>query len=354
MKKILTLASLAFAFAACSSVPTTYTVSGTVDSTLNGQMVYLFDYNDNTKVDSVVIADSKFSFTGKADSAVIRRVNVGRESANIILENGNIVVDFEKRNATGTPMNDSLASYSAKLEAIYTPAREQFTAIRKDSTLNDSTKNAKFEAIQKEAEEKIVVIFEPIFNANSNNALGTFILWSSSLPEAAYDSALAKAGDAVKNFGPIAREIKRKEILQNTSAGKMFVDFEVVNAKGDTVKFSDYVGKGKAVVVDFWASWCGPCRAEIPNLANIHKKYGKDVEVIGLNVWDKDEAAKKAVVDHKMEWTILTDPKTNNATDLYGINGIPQIILIGGDGVIVARDLREGKIEEAVKGLLKK
>lgn len=354
MKKIITLVALVAAFAACSTKPTTYTVNGTVDSTLNGQTVYLFDYNNNQKTDSAVVVDAKFSFTGKADTAVIRRVSVARQYANFILENGDITVDFEQNLATGTPMNDTLASFDAKVKTIYAPALEQFKAVRADSTMNDADKNAKFEAIQKEAGDQIYVIFEPLFNANSNNMLGAYMLWNANLDDEHYDATIVKAGDVVKNYAPIAKEIKRKETLKNTQAGKMFVDVDLTNDKGEAVKLSDYVGKGKYVLVDFWASWCGPCRAEIPNLANIHKNYGKDVQVIGLNVWDKEDKAKQAVIDHKMDWTIVADPAQSNATELYGINGIPQIILFAPDGTIVARDLREGKIEEKIKEVLKK
>ena len=112
--------------------------------------------------------------------------------------------------------------------------------------------------------------------------------------------------------------------------------------------------KGKVALIDFWASWCRPCRAEIPNIKKIYEKYGgKDLVVISLNVWDKPEAQAKAIKDLGMTWTQLTDA-TRNATDTYGVDGIPQILLIGKDGVIIARNLRGEEIEKAVKKALEK
>ena len=106
-------------------------------------------------------------------------------------------------------------------------------------------------------------------------------------------------------------------------------------------------------MIDFWASWCGPCRAEIPNIAEMHKKYAdKGVVVIGLNVWDKPDAQRKTIETMNMTWLQLADT-TKVATDTYGVNGIPQIMLIGKDGTILARDLRGEAIEVAIVEALK-
>jgi len=147
-------------------------------------------------------------------------------------------------------------------------------------------------------------------------------------------------------------QAQRMDPKQLTAEGKKFTDFTVVqdvnDAKNSTVKFSDYVGKGKYVLVDFWASWCGPCKAEIPNLRNVYNQYkGKDFDVLSIAVWDKPEATKNAAREHGITWSQIINAQ-QIPTDIYGIEAIPHIMLIGPDGTILRRNLRGSQIREAV------
>ena len=146
------------------------------------------------------------------------------------------------------------------------------------------------------------------------------------------------------------------EAKKATAEGMMFTDFTVVqdenDPEGSTVKFSDYVGKGKYVLVDFWASWCGPCKREIPNIAAVYDKYhGDDFDVLSVAVWDKPEDTKIAAAEHNVVWNQIINAQ-KIPTDIYGIDGIPHIILFGPDGTIVKRDLRGEAIEAAVSEAL--
>jgi thiol-disulfide isomerase/thioredoxin len=158
--------------------------------------------------------------------------------------------------------------------------------------------------------------------------------------------------DFLKEDATIAEAKKGWLVQMETSEGKMFKDFEA-EYEGKVTKLSDYVGKGKYVLVDFWASWCGPCKAEIPNLIKVYNQYkGDKFEVLGVATWDKPEDTKRAI-----EQLNIPYPQIMNAqkagSDAYGINGIPQIILFGPDGKILKRNLRGEAVEKAVAEALK-
>ena len=112
----------------------------------------------------------------------------------------------------------------------------------------------------------------------------------------------------------------------------------------------------KNVLVDFWASWCGPCKMEIPNLIELHKQFaGEKFIVLGVNVWDQEDKFKAALEEEGIEYPQIYIPRDNkdNATELYSIRGIPQIMLFGPDGTIVKRNLRGQEMKDFVADQLK-
>jgi Peroxiredoxin len=302
--------------------PTSYTLDGTVgDTALNGEKIYIIDLNTNQTVDSTVIADGKFSFSGKQDSATLALLNISRVyNITFILENGKITPDWENNTATGTPTNELLVNFKNTMDNL--------------QGTNAST-------------EEFVAALKEFYKNNQTNDVGTIALHylSSMVSTAEMERLLATASDFILSRN-ITKELESQISVQSTTAeGKPFVDFTIDQEDGSKVSLSDYVGKGKYVLVDFWASWCAPCRAEMPAIASLYNKYkNKNFEVLGVAVWDKVENTKTAINELGLTWPQILDAQTI-PTKIYGIDGIPHLILFAPDGTIAARNLRGDQLK---------
>ena len=325
MKKLLFFMAAVALLASCGD-SNKYSVTMTLPSTdLAGSTAYLIDIDSEDTVATATVADSVVKFEGTTDKAFLAGVKVGFGSAMIVVEPGEINVDATGK-AAGTELNKSLEA------------------------LVDSLQSA-------QSQEDLAAILKSAYETNKDNPIGIFAFLNyvqvAEIGLADVEAELAGA-PVIAASKQMTKMLESLRSVENTTEGKMFTDFTVTGDDGKEQRLSDYVGKGDYVLADFWASWCGPCRMELPNIKKIYDKYnGKGLTVIGIAVWDKPEDTRKAIEEEQIPW-----PQILNAghvpTDIYGIQGIPHIILFGPDGTIIARNLRGDDMAAKVDEVMKK
>ena len=350
------MAILAFAASTQS-----YTITGKTGEDSNGKTAYLIDQNTADVCATCVIENGAFKFENKITGEKLMEVNIdkSRRTKAVVLaaEGTNAVVDFTARPASVTDNG----GYNDKLAALINTIVEKSNAIntKADQLMNEGKSREEVYAVVGGDIEALNNLYINAINENKDNILGAYVAAMTARQFYPTLKDIDELIATVKYAGEMAAiKTLREGYLkaEATQAGKMFTDFEGLTVDGKASKLSDYVGKGKYVLVDFWASWCGPCKGEIPNLIELQNKFGGEkFTVLGVNVWDEEEKFKAALTEEGITYPQIYIPRDNkdNATEMYGIQGIPQIILFGPDGVIVQRDLRGQAMKDLVEEKMK-
>ena len=338
-----------------------YTVTGELDdSTHHGKKVYIMRYSDQKMIDSTFIEGNKFVFKGQVDTASFCRIDVTRSAfGNFVLEGGDIKVNLKEYNhPSGTPQNDAMSKLYKEEATRVTESRKKLIEIN-EKYADDAVAREKARAeFLKELKINLAKRATEIYATHNNDVVGYCAFFTSTVRELDIDvkeKLMSSFGPWLKSQKNIENEFQRLQALKKTAEGMPFVDIKGKDAEGNPVALSDYVGKGNYVLLDMWASWCGPCKGEVPNLLKLHNQYkDKGLTVLGLFVWDKEENLKKAMEEEGIVWPQIVNVENMEVTDMYGVDGIPHIILFAPDGTILKRNLRGEAMMNEVDKVMKK
>lgn len=367
-----------------------FTINGTLKGDAEGGRVMLSDdyANPPVKLDSAIVKDGKFTLTGKVDAPAMYSLVIDinePDSEEPDYRNKMFKVDFYLENSDITFEGDvaTLPSY------YYNPERRG-TAVITGSASQQLLD--KFEASIKEASEELGKLGRqyskeyiiPEMEGKDVTERGIEIVkaqnaFSKQVKEATWNFikenpssvvAFDKASGIINGYGstPTSAEIdgllailegpwagtKQLQELKTIAAttkklaiGEPYIDIELLNAKGEKVMLSSLVPKGKYAMLEFWASWCGPCRGEIPHLRKVHNKY-KDFEIISISVDSKDADWQKAMKEEGMVWTQLRNPDglEGAVKEKYNILGVPTCLLLDKDGNFYKTNMRGAYLDE--------
>ena len=378
MNRLLLLAACWCSLAA--SGQNAFHLQGKLDNIRDAGKVFLYYSGpEGSVMDSAVVTDGRYQFSGnvvepvlgllllrykESDTGkVIRAVNMQRDYVNFFLEAGEIQVtstdSFTNLKVSGSLSHQAYEALNLQLKEV----EDQKEALNKEYgelyQKKDEAGMKKLEARFEVLNDASKVIYRAYLTANPGSPIALHAIrqiagWDIKANEV--EPLLALLPEKTKNL-PSAKELMQKvAIARKTGIGQQAMDFTQNDTAGNPVTLSSF--RGKYVLIDFWASWCGPCRAENPNVVKAYDQYkGKGFQIIGISLDQANARDKwiKAIQEDQLTWTQVSDLKfwKNAVAVQYGIQAIPQNFLIDPAGKIIAKNLRGEDLAVKLEGIFK-
>ena len=357
-KLLLSIVAASMTLAACNA-QSGYKVTGTVEGMPDGKAIIATV--NGSSLDTLAKADVKngsFEFTGNVSEPTGAYIMVigQRGAIPFMLENANITVNAGQAGLTvtgseGQKIYDQFMAINATAQQEAMKLQQEYQAANGDQ--------AKMQAVQ-EAYAKLMTDAQAketeLIKANPDSYVSTFVIVSGmgQMEVEQLKEQYALLGEKVKASAQgkaIAAQIAK---LESTAIGQIAPNFTITTPEGESISLYDI--KGKVKLIDFWASWCGPCRGENPHVVEIYKEYHpKGLEIFGVSLDNNKEAWVKAIADDGLVWKHGSDLKgwQSAPAQLYSVSGIPHTVLLDENNKIIAKNLRGDELKQKIAELLK-
>ena len=363
VKSILILTAAGIMLAACQS--NTYQIKGKVEDAQGDTLFLTTDLQQGTPRDTILVKDGQFELSGETDSTYFCMIySKNEEALNIplFIEPGTIKVLLSKTPGVsrvgGTAINDEWQRMSDSTMVIGKEINNIAEKVFANEMATQEEQQQAMAQIEKlnQRHAKVVLDFT---ERNIKNELGYFLL--TMFPEEVIPNK-----DRLRLIKMMPAELRQrsaiKEIEQQignaskTEEGAVIEDFTMPSIEGVPMSIMSEVRKNKITVLDFWASWCGPCRQETPLMVEIYKKYkDKGLGFVGISLDEDGDAWKQATDQLGIVWPQMSDLKgwENAAAQMFNITSIPHTIVVDQQGKILRRGLRGEQLEQFIAGQLK-
>ncbi|MGB5238101.1 MAG: TlpA disulfide reductase family protein [Flavobacteriaceae bacterium] len=368
MIRSLIIAAAVVFLGSCESAPEGFVINGKLDGAVpDGASVYLRKANENNKpvdVDTTTMQAGSFSFAGVQDSPEVYYVFIdnARGSIPVIVENAVIDIRAQKDSlfyaeVKGTDQNDVFGDFFNAAKEMASRAQSMNQDMRqavaeKDTSVMNSLREEYFELQQEARDQEIEFV-----KGNPDALVSALIISKLMATKAISTEEIENLYEALtpevkqSNVGKsIITQIKKRK---RTSIGAKAPDFSAPTPAGEQLALYDVLGK--VTIVDFWAAWCKPCRAENPNVVQLYDKYkDKGLSILGVSLDRRAEDWIKAIEDDGLEWHHVSNVRYfDEIAQLYNVSAIPATFILDGNGVIVAKDLRGPELENKIAELMR-